>query len=319
MNMVKQENKGQEQTDAVDAARSGQWLKLSFMCPAIVAEAATDLLAVRSGSGVEQSPESAEGIRLSGFFYVAAADGQTATEQMGRVIHDIRTELAELFILYRQPLPDLHHDLLADEDWATSWQQYFKPFTIAPGLVIKPSWEEYESAPGEQVLQMDPGMAFGTGQHASTRGALQLIRRSIMERNPARVLDVGTGTGILAMGAALWGVPEVLAVDNDPEAVRVAGENIGHNLLAERIRVAATPVADIQGSFDLVCANIVHDVLVDMLPQLSRLVARPGHLVLAGILAGAQERNIAGLYAQAGFILLGYEHEAEWASLLFTR
>lgn len=319
MDMVKQENKGQGQADAVDAVHSGQWLKLSFMCPAIMVEAASDLLAVQSGSGVEQSPESAEGFRLSGFFYVAATGDQTAAELVERIINDTRAELAELFTLYRQPLPELHHDLLADEDWATSWQQHFKPFTIAPGLVIKPSWEEYEPAAGEQVLQMDPGMAFGTGQHASTRGALQLIRRSIMERIPARVLDVGTGTGILAMGAALWGAAEVLAVDNDPEAVRVAGENAGHNQLAERVRIAATPVADIQGSFDLVCANIVHDVLVEMLPQLSRLVARPGHLVLAGILAGVQEHNLTRLYAQAGFILLGYEYEEEWVSLLFAR
>ena len=116
----------------------------------------------------------------------------------------------------------------------------------------------------------------------------------------------------------MWGTPEVLALDNDPEALRVATENVAQNKLSGRIKVELTPVEQINGSFGLVCANIVHDVLVEMLPHLRRLTARPGYLVLSGILAGQQERNICKLYAQAGFILLGCEYEEEWVSLLFS-
>ncbi len=306
--MVKQEK--------MEAEQPGQWLKLSFACPLTLVEAASDLLAARSGSGVEQSPETAAGCRLSGFFYIDAPEKGAA--QVEQIKKETAAALAELFALYGEPLPALEQVLLADEDWASSWKEHFKTFAIAPGLVIKPSWEAYTPSPGEQVLEMDPGMAFGTGQHATTRGALQLIQRCLHESVPARVLDVGTGTGILAMGAALWGAPEVLALDNDPEAVRVARENVAQNRLSEAIRVELTPIGQISGSFALVCANIVHDVLVEMLPHLRRLTAQPGCLVLSGILAGEQERNISKRYAQAGFILLGCEYEEEWVSLLFS-
>ena len=316
--MVKQEKQAGQQGGASGSDKhDGQWLKLSFACPAALLEAASDLLAVRSGSGVEQSPETAAGYLLSGFFYVDAIDQDKAQAQAEQISQETQAALGELFTLYEEPLPELEQEMLANEDWASSWKQHFTAFTIAPGLVIKPSWEEYNPASGEQVLQMDPGMAFGTGQHASTRGALQLIQRCMRERIPQKVLDVGTGTGILAMGAALWGAPAVVAIDNDPEAVRVARENVAQNDLSVCIQVEPTPIVNLNGSFSLICANIVHDVLVDMLPQISRLAAQPGCLVLAGILAGEQERNIAKLYAQAGFILLGCEYAEEWVSLLF--
>ncbi|NCC94760.1 MAG: 50S ribosomal protein L11 methyltransferase, partial [Opitutae bacterium] len=205
--------------------------------------------------------------------------------------------MAELFALYRQEPVRATHTLLADEDWATSWQQYFKPFAIVPGLVIKPSWEPYTPAAEERVIEMDPGMAFGTGQHASTRLALELITARLGQGPCARALDVGTGTGILAMAAALFGCREVLAVDNDPDAVAVARQNVAHNHLAARIELASTPVAEIRGSFQLIAANIVHDVLVDLAPDLTRLTAPGGSLVLAGILVGEQEAHIAGVYA----------------------
>lgn len=322
--MVKQEKMEEQQGSASGVSgvsgreeQDGQWLKLSFICPLALMEAVSDLLTVCSDSGVEESPATAAGCRLSGFFYVNATEEGAAQAQVEQIKHETKTALAELFALYGEPLPEFEQAMLADEDWANSWKEHFKTFAIAPGLVIKPSWEEYMPSPGEQVLEMDPGMAFGTGRHATTRGALQLIKRSMQENIPNRVLDVGTGTGILAMGTALWGVPEVLALDNDPEAVRVAGDNVVQNKLSGRIRVELTSVEQVKGSYGLISANIVHDVLVEMLPHLRRLTARPGFLVLAGILAGGQERNITKLYAQAGFTLLGCEYEEEWVSLLF--
>lgn len=299
--------------------RPGRWLKLSFSCPVALLEAAEDLLSLRSGGGVEQRPEEGGSCRLSGFFYLDAAGEKACQALATALVAENRSALAELFQLYQQPLPELHQELLADEDWSTSWQQHFKTFTIAPGLVIRPSWESYSPSAEERVLELDPGMAFGTGQHATTQGALRLIRRAFLERVPTRVLDVGTGTGILAMGAALWGAAEVLAIDNDPEAVRTARENVRRNGLEGQVRVAGTPLAELGGSFDLVCANIVHDVLVAMLPQLGRLVARPGHLVLAGILAGDQEHNLGTLYTRAGFRPCACEYEEEWVSLLLAR
>jgi len=304
-----------------DTASDKQWLKINLFCPAILLEPAADLMGVISGVGVEQSPETADGARISGFFPITGNDDgqQPQTETTDTILATVMEQMTELFSLYGcKPEPPTV-TLLADQDWATSWQQYFKPFEIVPGLVIKPSWEAYQPSPGQHIIEMDPGMAFGTGQHASTRMALSLIKKSIEEVTPEQALDVGTGTGILAMAAALFGAGRVIAIDNDPDAVVVAGENIGKNKLEGRIEVSTTPVEQIQGSYPLVCANIVHDVLVAMAPTLTGLTTPGGHLVLAGILSGEQEDNIIAVYRQQGLHLGDRQYQEEWVALLLRR
>ena len=301
------------------AGTDRQWLKITFLCPTVLLEAAGDLLAALSGTGVEESPPTADGAAVSGFFELHGAGGDHPPERAEAVVSLVEARMAELFALYRQEPVRATHTLLADEDWATSWQQYFKPFAIVPGLVIKPSWEPYTPAPGERVIEMDPGMAFGTGQHASTRLALELIAARL-ERSPcARALDVGTGTGILAMAAALFGCARVVAVDNDPDAVTVARQNVAHNRLAERIDLGSTPVAEIGGLFQLVAANIVHDVLVDMAPELTRLSAPGASLVLAGILSGEQEAHLVQVYTALGCRILDRRYRDEWVALELLR
>jgi len=297
------------------------WLKITLFCPLPLLEPAADLMGVLSGAGVEQSPETEAGAAISGFFQLEPASGDphdhegTAAEILARV----EGEMAALFALYGRVPEKASVTRLADQDWATSWQQYFKPFEIVPGLVIKPSWETYRPEPGQAVIEMDPGMAFGTGQHASTRMALALIRQSMATIRPREALDVGTGTGILAMAAALFGAERVVAIDNDPDAVTVARENIVKNRLEGKIAVSATPVTRIQGLFSLVCANIVHDVLVEMAATLAALTAPGGHLVLAGILAGTQEDNIVRVYSNLGLSPLDRLHQEEWTALLLRR
>lgn len=301
--------------------KPSQWLKITFFCPLALLDPAADLLGLLSGVGVEQTPETATGALLSGFFQLAGpgqeptAGSETAEALLARVM----AEMTALFALYDcSPEPPLS-TLLADQDWATSWQQFFKPFEIVPGLVIKPSWEDYRPGPGQQVLELDPGMAFGTGQHASTQMALALLQRSIGEIAPTRALDVGTGTGILAMAAALFGVDEVVAIDNDPDAVTVAAENITNNRLTGQITVSTSPVTGLTGTHQLVCANIVHDVLVAMAPTLAGLTTDGGQLVLAGILSGEQEDNIIKVYAALDCRLLERRYQEEWVGLRLGR
>ena len=289
-----------------------KWLKISLDCPEIVLEAVSDLVGVLSGSGVEQAPVRDGKSLISGFFRL---DHGKSREQ---ILCEFTPEITQLFHLYGLTPPDPMCSTMNDEDWATSWQQYFKPFAIIPSLVIKPSWESYESRPEEQVIEMDPGMAFGTGQHASTKLALDFIHDCFQDNPPKTVLDVGTGTGILAMAAVLFGAGEAVAIDNDPEAVRVATENINNNNLQQTISTSATDLINIAGSFDLICANIVHDVLVDMAPTLARLLAPGGRLVLAGILRGRQEENIIKVYRELNISLLRAAHEEEWVSLLLA-
>ncbi len=289
-----------------------KWLKISLNCPETVLEAVSDMIGVVSGSGVEQTPVREGTSTITGFFRL---DRGKSREQ---ILDRLEKEITPLFQLYRLTAPEPVCSTMEDEDWSTSWQQFFKPFAIIPGLVIKPSWESYEPKPDEQVIEMDPGMAFGTGQHASTRLALGLIHDCFQKNPPKNVLDVGTGTGILAMAAVLFGAEQVVAIDNDLEAVRVATENIANNNLQYKINTSATELADIRGSFGLICANIVHDVLVDMAPAISRLLSPGGRLVMAGILRGTQEKSIIDIYRQLNINLLTTAYEDEWASLLLT-
>ncbi|MGB5687287.1 MAG: 50S ribosomal protein L11 methyltransferase [Candidatus Electrothrix sp.] len=300
----------------MDESLAPMWLKTSLDCPEITLEAVVDLLGVLSGSAVEQTPVKDGQSLINGFFCL---NGEDREAEQDDVLERLEQELTKLFALYELKAPKPTCSLLADEDWATSWQQFFTPFAIIPGLVIKPSWEEYVPAAGEQVIEMDPGMAFGTGQHASTKLALGLIRSCFDSRGGEKVLDIGTGTGILAMGAALFGAEQVIAIDNDPESVRVAGENIAHNTLAGKITVSGDALDDLTGSFDLVCANIIHDVLVAMAPAIAALVAEKGAVVLAGILQGEQEKNIIKLYETLGLSLQEARYEEEWVSLFLAR
>lgn len=182
--------------------------------------------------------------------------------------------------------------------------------------MIKPSWEEYQAVNNEKIIEMDPGQAFGTGQHESTKMALSLLSTSFTKKPVDKVLDVGTGTGILAMAAVLFGAESGVAIDNDPEAVRVATENINANALAAEITTSTTDLADIQGEFPLIMANIVHDVLVQMAPQFKGLLDPDGRVILAGILIGEQEENIIRIYGELGFQLQESLHDGEWAALL---
>jgi len=291
---------------------SPKWLRISLNCPETTLEAVSDLIGVVSGSGVEQTPVKEGTSTITGFFRL---DPGKSREQ---VLSRLEKEIRPLFQLYRLTPPEPVCSTMDDKDWSTSWMQFFKPFAIIPGLVIKPSWESYESRPNEQVIEMDPGMAFGTGQHASTRLALALIHDCFQKNLPKKVLDVGTGTGILAMAAVLFGAERVVAIDNDLEAVRVAAENIENNNLQHKINTSATELADIKGSFDLICANIVHDVLVDMAPTIARLLSPGGRLVLAGILRGSQVESIIEMYRQLNINLLTTAYEDEWASLLLA-
>jgi len=298
-----------------------KWLAVTVPCPGNISEAVADHLGVMTGSGVEIRPlDSSQIQKVTGFFLLGEIDSEEKIETAAvKILARVTDELEELFGIYTLTLPDLETSTFADQDWATSWQQFFTTVEIIPGLIIKPSWEEYTPQPGQKVITMDPGMAFGTGQHASTKLALSLIAacfKSAAESRPGRVLDIGTGTGILAMATALFGADEIMAVDNDPEAVTVATHNARVNQLDWNIGISTRPLDEVQGKFDLICANIIHDVLVEMAPAISRLAAHDSAVVLAGILTGEQETNIRHVYLKHGLEFVRAEHEEEWAALL---
>lgn len=304
-------------TPPATSPSGNQWLKITCNTPSILSEAAADLIGVLSNTGVEQSPDKGAGCRISGFFQLDTSDPTDA--QIEELTALVSKRLEELFSLYDHQMGAIEATLIDDQDWATSWKQFFNTFEIVPGLVIKPTWEQYTPESGQHVIEMDPGMAFGTGQHASTKMALSLLTKTFqgMSDKAATILDIGTGTGILAMAGAIYGGQQVKAIDNDPDAVTAATDNVANNGLTDHIDVSITELADIQGTYAVICANIIHDALVDMADAIRQRSAPGASLVLAGILKGQQEQNIITTYQKRGYALTATEYQDQWVALLF--
>jgi len=168
-----------------------------------------------------------------------------------------------------------------EEDWANAWREYFKPLRIGERLVVIPSWEQYDLQSGDLPLYLDPGMAFGTGTHATTSLCLTALERLVRPKD--RVLDVGTGSGILAIAAYRLGASEVTAIDIDPVAVQVARENVDKN--AAGVHVAKATVMEIEGEgYDLVIANIIATVIIDLLPTMVGKLRPGGQILVSGII-----------------------------------
>jgi ribosomal protein L11 methyltransferase len=168
---------------------------------------------------------------------------------------------------------------------------------------------------------MDPGLAFGTGHHASTQLALLLLETLFQQYHYKieKVLDVGTGSGILAMACGLFGAREIMAVDNDPEAVETAKQNIARNHLEDKVTASGQATASLEAGFDIVVANITHDTLAALAATLARLVIQNGFLVLSGILKGEQEDSMREIYTRLGLKLIKNLARDEWAALLFQK
>ncbi len=203
-----------------------------------------------------------------------------------------------------------------DEDWAENWKQYYKPVRVGKRIVIKPGWEPYSPAPRDLVIEMDPGMAFGTGTHETTRLCLRLIQKHF---SGGRALDVGTGTGILAIALAKLGAGGVVAVDLDPVAVRVAGENVRRNGLEDAIVVMEGDLArGVSGRFSFACANILADAVISLAPGLYPLLAPGGRFLASGIIR-EREGDVLTKCQAAGYTLKDRETEGEWVALLMER
>ena len=296
--------------------KENSWLKLTISADPVLIESIGDFLVGVIGAGVETGAPDEPGYGIvTGY----VQKPNPTEEEIGGIIARVGSYLDEMARVFAVSRPELTWSLIGEEDWGSSWKVHFKPFAIVPGLVIAPTWEEYRPASGESVIVMDPGMAFGTGHHATTCLCLQLLQRSLAGGQSLRVLDVGTGTGILGMAAALFGAEKVLGIDNDPEAVAAASENVRRNGLADRMEVSLAPLASVAGPYDIVAANIVHNVLIAMADDLTRQTAAGGTLILSGILAGEQVDNIVRVFSGRGFAAVERAGRQEWAALMFAK
>lgn len=200
-----------------------------------------------------------------------------------------------------------------EEDWATAWKKYYKPVEIGSRLVICPSWEDYDNREGRAVMRLDPGMAFGTGTHETTRLCLECLEDTVT--GGESVLDVGCGSGILSIGALLLGAKSAVGVDIDEIAVRVAGENAALNGVENAARFFCGDLADkITGQYDVICANIVADVILRFAPQISGLLRKGGSLLVSGIIE-AREEEVGAALTGLGFQLAGRLESGGWVCM----
>ena len=234
--------------------------------------------------------------------------------------HLLEKELRESFVQEAYVLHRLEVRLRDDTDWATKWKEFFHPIKIGRALWVAPSWEPPpHRAPGDVVITLDPEMAFGTGQHATTRLCLEMVERFGDTRGYAntRVLDVGTGSGILAIGAALLGAKDIVAIDNDENSVDTARVNAVERNHVNGIdfRFGALPEDAPSGVYDLILANILADPLVFMAETLHKLLAPKGELVLSGLMVDQADRVLAA-YTKRGLALRLRRDEGEWSALV---
>ena len=206
-----------------------------------------------------------------------------------------------------------------EEDWANSWKDYYKPIQIGERIVIVPAWEKYDKKPDDIIVTMDPGMAFGTGTHETTRLVIKLLERYTKEGQ--RMLDVGCGSGILAICASKLGAKECKAYDIDEVAVRVAEDNIVSNN-CENVTCEQSDLlksVDLSGGqYDLITANIVADIIIRMVPDVGRYMKDDGVLLASGIIA-PRANDVISAFENAGFKIAEVETDNDWCALAVVK
>ncbi len=276
-----------------------KWMEMSVMVGHEATEATANIFHEAGAGGVViEDPLLINSYRSSGAWDYCdipeAADTETVTvkaylpvdDRLDASIAEIEQSLRSLSsrLENAKPCGPLRLREVQEDDWANAWKQYFHPTRIGNNLVIKPSWEEYEPLPDDLVLEIDPGMAFGTGTHNTTVLCMEELEQLV--RPGMQVFDIGTGSGILSLAAAKLGAASVRAVDLDPTAVRVATENVRDNGLESVISVRQGDLLmGTEGTADLIVANIIASVILMLLPDVPARLNKGGFFVASGIIS----------------------------------
>lgn len=230
---------------------------------------------------------------------------------------DIRSALWHLGRM--RPVSDLRVTTLAEEDWANAWKEHFRTHRIGNRVVIRPPWLEYEPQGDEVVVELDPGMAFGTGLHPSTQLTMLGVEETVGKGDV--ILDVGTGSGILAIAALKLGASHVDAVDVEKAAIRATEENAARNGVADRIDVrlgSVGPDEPFQGQYDVVFANIIARILIELAEPIVAATKPGSPMVLAGIIQ-EREQDVVDTFAALGASVENRRQHDDWVSLVLRR
>jgi ribosomal protein L11 methyltransferase len=282
------------------------WLRITVSSPSEELTAAlAEGLVTCGGSAVQESGETLT------TYLAPEGDAEAQIERVRSVLRDIAgTDVP------------LAWELVANEDWLAKWRAGLSPRRIGPRVVVAPTWSEVTTGAGDIVIRIDPQMAFGTGEHATTRGVLRLLQRVIVPG--IRVLDVGTGSGILAIAAARLGAEHVVAVENDADAIENAQDNVGANGVADRVTIVHAVVDDTfletygGGAFTGITANVLSGVLQPLLPAFHFAVGIGGWAILSGILE-VEADGMRAASERHGFHVEATDVEEQWWSALLRR
>ncbi len=254
----------------------GEWLKIDLIAPAEYLDVLGDYLFTLGVEGTVVGEQTITG------YLPFEVNGAAVIPRL----NDYLSELAVLNPSVGEIL--LLTEFVKDIKWAEDWKKNFRPVRIGRRLIVKPSWEDYEAIPGELVITIDPGMAFGTGQHPTTRmcaEALEKVAAGAFPRGLGRVLDVGCGTGILAIAAAKLGAAEVVGIDLDPLAVEAARDNVRANGQDGIVGISEKTIDKTDSPFEVIVANLTFPLLLELLPEFVTRLKEGGYLIVSGLLA----------------------------------
>jgi ribosomal protein L11 methyltransferase len=308
-------------------ADAGAWLELAVEADPEAVEAVSEILGrvatggttvepafhlVEEGLGARVDPDRPAVVRG----YVPARDASAAEAAAATVAE----ALGHLQAFGLRPIGVLRTRIVHEEDWAEAWKAYFPVLRIGRGLVIRPTWRRHRRQPEDTVIAMDPGMAFGTGLHPTTRlclGALEpLADEGLLDG--AHVLDVGCGSGILAIAALLLGATRAVGLDTDPIAVEATLANARRNRVARRLPARVGSLPSGEPAFDVVLANLIAGVLVPLAPLL-RDEIRPGGTLLASGIFVDREDEVRDAFSSVGLIVRESTQEGDWVALRAVR
>ncbi len=268
-----------------------KWLKIEIDAPSELTDALANFLEETGAQGVFSESLMPPG---AGDFPESAGDHEVVkaffpvdvrSEKRVDAVRSYLKSLEEIFPEAEKPV--MTTEIIADPDWGEQWKKYFKPIRVCKNIVVKPTWERYAPASRDIVVEIDPGMAFGTGQHASTRLCMEAIEDIIlMDRSVAewKVLDVGCGTGILGITAAKMGARDVICIDNDPKATQIAAENAQVNDVEACLHILNKDAATIAEPRNLIIANLTSKLLMKLHARLVKLLLPDGYLIISGII-----------------------------------
>ena len=262
----------------------------------------------------ELAEKMGEDVKVTGYYAMdmkaqdCVADARSRIAELKRTSTDSGIDFGKM---------ECYVEQVDEEDWAENWKKEFKPFRLGQHMVVKPGWETVETQPGDHVIEIDPGMAFGTGTHETTGMCTEMIEQYV--RPGMSVIDVGTGTGILAIAAAHMGASDVLAIDLDHVAVRVAKENVAKNGFSGRIRVQQGDLLEaVDESADIVVTNIIADVIMFFAEPVRKHIKPGGKFICSGI-SKEKRQGVIDVLNQAGYRILEIRDKGDWTAIVSDR